>query len=533
MKSRIASRCAALLVIAACAPSATGPHSPPADTVVVGVSSDLQSWNPYLAEDANDEAILSLVYPSLAVEQPDYQKHPPSFAPSLAESWEFSEDGLDLTFHLRPDAVWSDGTPVTSADLLFSFQVQTSEELGWGWGDITDSVAGVEALDAHTVRYRFTHRYPYQLMDVNDGPIVPAHAWGEIPLDAWEETDWRELVVSAGPFQPGSHTPQQEIILERNPRYFEPGRPKIESLVFRVVPSSAQLLTQLLAGAVDVVNGITPAEAARVQAAPEVDLTVFADRSYTHVCWNLRRPVFADPRVRQALALAVDRDALIEVVYNGYALPSAGPVLSSMWAFNRGLEPIAFGPDEARRMLAEAGWLDSNGDGVLDRDGVDLAFELLAPSESDTRQDVALMIERDLGRIGVRVAPRFLEWGALQSAMAGGNFDAFVNRLVEPTQVDLWGVWHSTPPGEPTFNFGGYDNPEVDRLLEEVEQTPDFAAQKPLLDEIQALIVADQPYLFLVENTRMVGHNARIEGADINAASIFFNVGDWVIAPGK
>ncbi len=344
MKCRHVLSVAILTLLAACSPSAPQGPEPPADTVVIGVTSDLASWNPFLAEDEDDDAILNLVYPSLAVEQPDYQQHPPSFVPSLAESWEFSEDGLELVFHLRHDAGWSDGTPVTAADLVFSWQIQNSEELGWAWGDITDAIAAVEAVDDHTVRYRFTHRYPYQLMDVNDGPIVPAHAWGGIPLETWEEVDWRDLVLSAGPYQPAAHTPQQEIVLERNPGFFDSGRPKIESLVFRVVPSSGQLLTQLLSGTVDLVNGITPAEAARVQAASEVDLTVFADRSYTHVCWNLERPTFADVRVRRALALAIDRDALIEVVYDGYALPSAGPVLSSMWAFNRGLEPRALRP---------------------------------------------------------------------------------------------------------------------------------------------------------------------------------------------
>ena len=208
---------------------------------------------------------------------------------------------------------------------------------------------------------------------------------------------------------------------------------------------------------------------------------------------------------------------MIEVVYDGYALPSAGPVLSSMWAFNRGLEADAFRPRRGasasrRRRLAgqrtaTACWIAT---------ASDLSFELLAPSESETRQDVALMIERDLARIGVRVTPRFIEWGALQAAMAGGDFDAIVNRWVEPTQVDLWGVWHSSPPGEPTFNFGGYDNPEVDRLLEAVDEAPDFATQKPLLDEIQTLIVADQPYLFLVENTRLVGHNIEDPRAPIS-----------------
>jgi peptide/nickel transport system substrate-binding protein len=298
-----------------------------------------------------------------------------------------------------------------------------------------------------------------------------------------------------------------------------------------VVPSPTSLFNQLLSGAVDLVDGITADDAARVQESPDIDLTVFADRSYTHVCWNLDRPLFSDASVRRAMALAVDREALIDVVYDGYAILSAGPVLSSMWAFNRGLEPLPFDPVEARRLLDQAGWRDSDGDEILDRNGVDLEFELLAPSESESRQDAALMIERDLARVGIRVTPRFVEWGSLQAAMVSGDFDAFVNRWVEPTQVDLWGIWHSSPPDEPTFNFGGYRNPEVDRLLEAVDRAADFADQKPLLDEIQTLIVADQPYLFLVENARLVGHNSRVRGAEINAASVFFNVADWEIAP--
>jgi peptide/nickel transport system substrate-binding protein len=522
-----------LVLVAGCAPSMPESPEAPSDAVVVGLTSDLGSWNPYLAEDAKDEEILGLVFPTLAVEQPDYRLGPPTFEPSLAESWEWSQDGLELTVHLRRDAVWSDGTPVTSADLQFSWQVQTSEELGWAWGDITDSITDVTAVDAHTVRYEFTHRYPYQLMDVNDGPIVPAHAWGSIPLDQWEDTDWFPLVVSAGPYSPAEHTPQQEIVLERNPSYFKSGRPKIQRVVFRVVPSAPQVVSQLLAGSVDLVNGIPHTDAERVRTNPDVDLTLYADRSFTHVCWKLDHPVLEDPRVRLALAHAVDRKALIDVVYNGFATPSLGPVLSSMWAFNREIEPVAYDPEAARSLLAEAGWRDTDDDGVLDRDGTDFEFELMAPSESPTRQDVALMIERDLERIGVKVIPRFVEFGAMLAAMDSGEFDAFVNRSVEPTQVDLWSVWHSAPPGEPTFNYGGYANPEVDRLLDEVDAAPDFTTQKPLLDRIQTLIVNDQPFLFLVENTRLVGHRSRIRGAEINAASIFFNLDEWELAPDR
>ena len=274
-------------------------------------------------------------------------------------------------------------------------------------------------------------------------------------------------------------------------------------------------------------RSMRPAEAALVLANPVVELLIYTDRSYTHVCWNLENELFADPRVRRALGLAIDRDALIEVVYSGFAQPSVGPVLSTMWAFNRDLEPLPFDPAAATELLAEVGWQDSDGDGTLDRDGQSFEFEMLAPAESEVRQDITLMIERDLGRIGIEVEVRPIEWGAVQAAISEGDFDAFVNRWIEPTQVDLEGIWRSAPPDTPTFNFGRYSSSEVDRLLDEIAAAPDFATQKPLLDRIQEIIVADQAYTFLVENVRLVGLDSRVQGADINDATIYFNIADW------
>jgi peptide/nickel transport system substrate-binding protein len=518
---------AVALLAAACSP--TGPPDGPPDSVIIGVQSDIQSWNPFLADDATTSEILALVYPSLAVEQVDYQQHPPSFAPSLAESWELSSDGLSLTLTLRSDAVWSDGEPITTNDLVFSWQAQTSDALGWMWSHITDRIEKVEAIDAHTIRYTFTHRYPYQLMDVNDGPIVPAHAWAEIPFEAWEETDWSERVVSAGPFLPIGHTPQQEIVLERNPSYFAPERPRLTRVIFRIVPAKSALYTQLLARDLDLVNDIPPSEADRVRSQSDLELRIFPDRSYTHICWNLENELFADPAVRRALGLAIDRETLIEVVYNGYAQPSIGPVLSNMWAFNRELEALPFDPQAATALLAEAGWKDSDGDGLLDRDGRTFSFEILAPAESQVRQDILLMVERDLSRIGIEVVPRLIEWGAVQATIAEGDFEAFINRWIEPTQVDLEGIWRTAEPDAPTFNFGRYSSSEVDRLLDEVAAASDFETQKPLLDRIQEIIVADQPYAFLAENVRLVGLSSRVQGAEINDATIYFNIADWQI----
>lgn len=524
------------VVLAACGPSPTAP--PAADdgtptrggTVVVGLLSDVQSWNPYLVEDLDTELVLGLVYPSLMREMPDYQLHPPSFAPSLARSWTWSDNHLELTLELDPDARWSDGVPITARDVVFTWHVQTSPAIGWLYADAKDSIRAVTALGDHRVRVVYSRRHPYQLMDLNDGLIVPAHAWGEIPLGRWGEIDWSEQVVAGGPFQLVRHTPQQEIVLERNPARADDDRPYLDRVVARIIPSKQALMTQLLAGEVDFVRAIDPSAVERAMQDPGLELVIYDGRAYTHICWNTVRPPLDDPAIRRALTTAIDRQTIIDVVYDGFGRLGVGPVLSTFWAFNRELEPMPFDPAAAAAALAAAGWVDRDGDGVLDRAGVPFRIELLAPAENELRQDIAILVQTDLERIGIETELRFVEWGALMAAVSDGEFDALVNLWEEPTQIDLAGLWHSPPPGEATFNFGRYSNPEVDRLLADVARLTDPAEQKPLYDRIQELIVADQPYTFIMENTRITAHDSAIRGAEINAASPFFNIEQWSVS---
>jgi peptide/nickel transport system substrate-binding protein len=531
---RIAALVLLSILVAACPasdpPPVTADGDPaPGGTVVIGELGDVMTWNPYLAEDQTTAEILSLVFPSLAIEQVDYQLHPPSFAPHLATHWEWSDDGLELVFHLDPDAVWTDGVSVTADDVLFSWRVQTSPEIAWSIAGAKDFIETVEALDTHTVRFRFTRAYPYQLLDANEGLIIPAHAWSGIPFERWRETSWRDHLVSAGPFRVARHQPQQELVLVRFDRYWKPNRPLLDRVVMRPVPSRKTLLNQLLAGTVDVVNGVAPADAGRVLETPERHLVVFADRGYSQIRWNLRRPLLSDPAVRRALTMAIDRGLVVDVVYQGFARPSVGPVLSNMWAFNRDLEPLPHDPDAARSILAAAGWGDSDGDGLLDRDGVAFEFEILANTENELRQDIALLVEENLSRVGIRAAPRFVEWGTLLALENSGEYDAIVSRWIEPTLIDLEELWHTPPDGIPTLNSGGYSNPEVDRLLAEAARASTFSEQKPLFDRIQELIVADQPYTFLAETSRLVGVNDRVRGAEFNDASPYFNLEDWYV----
>ncbi len=498
---------------------------------MIGVLSDVQSWNPYLADDDLSDEVLGLLYPSLAIEQADYREHPPSFAPNLASVWELSDDGLELVFHLEPEARWSDGVSVTADDVVFTWQVQLAPQVGWSASYIKDAIESVEAVDPHTVRFRFSRCYPYQLMDANDGLIVPRHVFGAIPFEQWTDVDWAARAVSAGPFAVAAVHPQQDIVLARNPGYWRAPRPRLDRIVIRIVASKEGALTQLFAGGLDLIRGVPPDDAQRVADDPQLRLLSFPDRGYSYIAWNTRRPELAEVAVRRALTMAIDRQGLIDAALHGYGSLAVGPVLTSMWAFDRDLRPLPFDPAAARRDLAAAGWRDDDGDGVREHDGRPLAIELMTSAENEVRQDMCVLIQRDLERVGVAVELRFVEWGSMLAWLERGEFDAALSRWSEPTQVDLEEVWHSTDPAQRGFNYPAFDDPEVDRLLDEVAGLADTSAQKPLLDRIQQIIVARQPYTFLVEHQRLVGVNRRLQGAEINDAALFFNVDDWWLAP--
>ncbi len=532
---RLAVALAALIVTLGCrrepprtgeGAGAAGPQ--PGGVLIVAAPADFATLNEYhWGAEASEMAVIDMLFPSLMQEQPDYHLHPPSFAPRLASSWEFSQDNRTLTFFLRRDAFWSDGVPVTAEDVRFTFQIQKDPRIGSPGLEIKDFISHVEVVDPFTVKFHFTRVYPYQLMDANDGHIVPAHAWGKIPPEQWAETDFMQRLVTSGPFRFVSHTPQQTLILERDPAYWGQPRPYLNRVIFRVIPEATSQINQLLAGQVHVVEMVPPRLAERVKNSRDVDLVEVPSRTWGFVAWNNRKPPFNDRRVRRALTLAINRKAAVDTVYHGFAKLAMGPILSSMWAFNRNLPVLPYDPEQARALLREAGWEPNPRDGTLVKNGTPFAFDIVFPAVNPIRQDLALLIQSDLAKLGIRVRPLPTEYTSMVARLESGDFDASISAWVEATKVDLTSTWATPRPGQGTNNFIGYSNPEVDRLIAAARMEPDYTRAKVLFDRIQELIVEDQPVTFLYEATVLVGINRTIKGADINAASVFFNIEEW------
>jgi len=498
--------------------------------VVIGVPGDITSLNIYTATNAFSQEIVDLLFLKLADEQDDFRQGPPTFRPSLAKSWELSPDGLELTFRLDPRARWSDGLPVTARDVVFSHRAATSPEVSWVGKDVKDFIQEVKAVGERTVVYRFRQVEPYGLMDAVEGNVLPAHAFEKIQLADWPKRSFLEVPAGDGPFLLRRYERGALIELKRNPGYLRAPLPRLDAVVFRIIPDEATLVNELLSGGIDVMENVPAAATKRIEADPRLRLVRVPDLSYHFICWNTSRAPFTDGRVRRALTLAIDREAIAEALLPDTGRPSAGPVLSFLWAHDPSLRPLPYDPDAARALLKEAGFEDTDGDGLVDRDGRPFRFSLDINQGSRLRSDVAQMVATELRKVGVEAVPRVYEFGAFIERHEKHDFDAFVGSWRESTKVDLKSAFHSASR-DGGYNYGMYANPRLDAVIDRARATTDAKAARALWFNAQAIVAADQPYTFLFERDRLNAVPRRLQGLRMGPRSAYTGLEEWSWGP--
>jgi peptide/nickel transport system substrate-binding protein len=523
---------ALLAGLAACStpappPGEAAPSPPRGGTVVIGIPNDIDHLNPYLSILSQTRDVAYHVYASL-LEEGEEPGQGPVFSPALARSWSFSPDGLDLTFDLRPEARWSDGTPITAEDVRFSWQAATDPDLAWSAFDVKRHIEDVRVAGPHTAVFRFTHAYPYQLMDANDGVILPRHIWAGVPFKEWRTARLDRLPVGSGPFKVKEWIPNQSLELVRNEHYWDPSRPRLDRIVLRILPDASTGVAQLEAGEIDFWDRIAPREVARLQASPKVSVTRYADRFVGFIAWNLRRPPFDDPTVRRALTLGINRRRLVDDLLLGTGQVASGP-LTPLSQMGEGIDPHPFDPEQAAALLAAAGWTDRDGDGWRDRNGVAFAFELDVNAESALRQDIAVMVQDDLKRLGIEARIVSLERNTANARHREGRFDGFIGGWRLATKVDLATLFHSRSI-DGGLNLSAYASERLDAVLEAADQAPDLASAAPLFQEALGILHADQPCTFLYWQDRLVGFSRRVRDARPNSQTPLFNLYDWWVA---
>jgi peptide/nickel transport system substrate-binding protein len=498
-------------------------------TLVVGEISAYESLNPMSTTDAHARDIYNLLFLSLLDENDDFL----TFKPRLANSWEFSPDRRELTFHLRDDVVWSDGVPFTANDVLATFTAQKDTAMAWSGRHLKEHIDEVRVLDDSTVVFHFSHVYPYQVMDANDGPILPKHV-----LESLTPQEIRGMKVEEfptdGPFRVGEWNRGQSLTLVPYEDYYEEGKPYLDRVVFKIIPDQVNLITQLKSGEVDCMESLPPMEVDKLRKGDYgIQIFNFPARAYIYIGWNGANPLFRSAKVRRAMTMAIDRQMIIDNLYYGLAEICTSPFIPQLWAYNDKIKPIPYDPEGAKRILAEEGFTDSDGDGWLDRDGQRFEFEIMTNQGNQIRNDIQVMVQEQLSLIGVKADPLILEWTVMLERHKASDFEAVISAWRVGTKVDLAPIWgcESRKPGG--YNRVDYCNAEVDRLNATACGILDFYEAKPLFFKAQEIIYDEQPYTFLYNPHALLALQDRFEGARPDAISMYHNLHEWRVSPGK
>ncbi|MCA9751337.1 MAG: peptide-binding protein [Gemmatimonadetes bacterium] len=493
-------------------------------TVVIGVTAEPDNLLDATSTSSIASDVISAVFSQLTRLAPDLA----SAEPEIARSWDVATDGLSVTFHLVTNARWHDGVPLTAQDVVFTHELLTDPVVGYSARSWKEFISGCVAEDDSTVTFRYDRQYPYQILDASVGVILPKHLLEGLPRAELAGSEFARNPVGSGPFRFRKWESQASVELVANDDYFQ-GRPYLDRVVFRVIPDASSLVAQLESGEIDICPQLPPHEAARLDALDAIRVEAYSGRNYTYIGWYSGNPLFESSRVRRALGMAIDRDAIIDALCYGYAHPMNGPVHPMLWSYDPNIPALPYDPQGALEILHEEGWTDTDGDGVLDKDGVPFSFELKTNLGNQIRMDAVVMLQSMFQKIGVKVQPRTLEWNVLWGSVVDHSYGSAV--LVGwsvALKADLQSIFHSKSIDE-KFNHTGYSNPEVDAAIDRALSARTFDEARPDWWRAQELIVADQPYTFLFRLDDVWGVNERIRGTVPDPRGYYLSLPQWWI----
>jgi peptide/nickel transport system substrate-binding protein len=455
------------------------------------------------------------------------------YAPDLARSWEMHDDST-LVLVLRDDVHWHDGVRVTADDVVFTIERQRDPATASPRRADVAAVTGVTARDSFTVAVTLGRTGLYTVNSLLEVVPVPRHLLADVPAAELRNAPFGRNPVGNGFYRFAGWTSGQSLTLDANARKPD-GRAAIERIIMRFVPEMNAAVTQMLAGQGDLIAKLPPEQKPRMQQAANVDVYLGPRVRPAWIAWNTRRPPLDDVRVRQALLMGIDRDALARGLFGDVGEPAYSPIPTALREHDPAVTPVPYDPGGARRLLAEAGWTDTNAAGILQRRGQPLRIEVDFISTDPARRDVLVAMQSMLRRIGVDLAPRAFESSTWVQRLRDGSFAG-----------SFWGwgwgpgvmgpnaemVFHSrsVPPGGP--NFAAARNPRIDALLDRVLVARDTGEARAVWRELEQLMIDDAVYAPIYMDPELFAVHSRFRNVRFRGIEWFEDVPYWHIEPG-
>jgi peptide/nickel transport system substrate-binding protein len=521
----------ALLALAGLAGCGGADRSRASGSLVLGLRSDFGGINPITSSDLyTGELIRFALFTPLV-------RYDAALAvsPGLAASW--SEEGdTAVTFALRRDLRWHDGVPVTAQDVAFTFERAKAPESASLVGQaFLPDVARAEVLDSFTVRFVYGRPHAQALEDFWWAP-APRHLLENVPVRELRNAPFNREPVGNGPFRFVEWRPGDRLVLEANPAYPAAlgGPPLAQRVVVRTIPDPATLMAELLTGRIHAAIPVLPEQTGRIASAARLRLIAYPGRTLYYIGWNHEKGPFGDARVRRALALAIDRQAIIAALLEGQGVVANGPIPPGSPVYPHEVAPLEHSLSQATDLLEEAGWRDRDGDGIREEaKGRPLRFSLLA-SDDPLRRAVVEVLQSQLRAAGAAAEIRVAEFQAMIEAHRTREFDAiFTNWILDNFRVAAapFALLHSSQADVPrSANRSSVRDPELDRLIEAGGAATDPAEQRRIWQAFTERILREQPLTFMFWLNELAGVDASVTGVEMDPRGWLLSLPRWAPA---
>lgn len=499
--------------------------------IINATGADAGNLNPITSADAMVSTYWSHAMDSLA--EPDYND-PDDFRPMLAESWQLSDDKLTWRIKLRKGILWHDFTdPVTGKEWLnkevtahdFKFYLDVIKDEKVDAVPLRGYFAPLKEIRViNDYEFEVVWSKPYFLSkDITLGLMpLPRHLYnadGKFDGTKFNEDSKRnKMIIGCGPYQFVKWEIGKRTVFKRFEKYY--GKrlgimPPIRQLSYDIYKHPGPRLQALEAKSIDTLS-LTPEQwrnnttTAAFGKDGHLKKLYYPARAYNYIGLNLTNPLFADKRVRQALSHLVDRDRILRDVYYGLARAVSGPFFPDSPACDKSIKPREFSVEKAKKLLAEAGWRDTDGDGILDKDGKPFRFTILNPNVNTTYQKILPVLKEDMAKAGVQMDALSLEWSVVLQRLEKRHFDACMIAWTSSMRPDPYQLWHSETAGKPaTSNFITFRNKKADALIDGIRVEFDDVKRQKLYHQFHALIHDETPYLFLFSPMNLVAVSNR------------------------
>jgi len=482
------------------------------------LSGEPQTLNPLTYKDLYARIVNEHVFEFLTERDPDTLE----IKPMLADRWTISPDGLTITFHLDPRARFSDGTPVTADDVLFTYETIMNPKVdARSIASYLDDCKGCEKVDERSVR--FTWKKPYFLsLETSSIMVLPKHVYQFKDPNAFNDVN--DKLVGTGPYllKTGAWKTGQHIILERNEKYWR-SPPAPDRIVYRFILEEQASVQALLAGELDdlAVSAewwMRLKDRADVRERFQMFRYSTPFNGYSYIGWNNARAPFTDPRVRKAMTHLVWRDQVLKHMMYDVGRVATGTFWPLGPQSDPAVKPWPFDREAARRLLREAGWEDRNGDGWLENsEGKRFEFEFSSASGHQLTRDMVRIIGEEFRRMGIDMRVRLYEWSVFTVKLDNHDFDAVMLAWGGGgVEGDPYQIWDSSQIADRGSNFISFRSAEADRLIQTARMTLDPVKRNDLYHQFHRLLHEEQPYTFMVDRESLRLVSKRVQGVRVH-----------------